>query len=253
MMGRKVVITGAAGDLGAAIARKFSAQGAAVLLVDIRPEVTDRAAQISPRACSLICDLTQTDCGVRIMAAAAASLGGCDILIHNAAWSLHRLLEEMSPVDLDRLIAVNQRAPFLLTQEFVRAFDELASPSVDPCIVHISSTNAVSGHVRLCAYAGTKGALESMTRALAVELAPRGIRVNAVRPGPIDTDQFRQASKDYDLEAYWKDYLIKRTIPPTDVAEVVAFLCGPAARRGRCVGGDSVGTSSRCAKGAASG
>ena len=162
--------------------------------------------------------------------AAVACLGGCDTLIHNAAWSMHSYLEETKPDDLDRLIAVNQRAPFLLTQAFVRALDQLTVPPDDPCIVNISSTNAVSGHVRLVAYAGTKGALESMTRALAVELAPRGIRVNAVRPGPIDTAQFRQASKEYDMEAYWKDYLVKSTIPPADVAEVVAFLCGPAAR-----------------------
>ena len=230
LAGRKVVVTGAAGDLGAAIAAKFIGQGSAVLLVDIRPEVESRAAKLDPNAQSLICDLTQNDCGERVLAAAVARLGGCDILIHNAAWSLHRLLEDTHVDELDRLIAVNQRAPFLLTQAFVRTLDQLASPPDDPCIVHISSTNAVSGHARLVAYAGTKGALESMTRALAVELAPRGIRVNAVRPGPIDTDQFRQASKTYDLEAYWRDYLVKRTIPPADVAEVVAFLCGPAAR-----------------------
>ena len=230
LKGRKVVVTGAAGDLGAAIAAKFIADGATVLLTDIRPEVEARAARLSPRAHSLICDLAQTDCGERTLAAAIDRLGGCDTLIHNAAWSMHSYLEETKPEDLDRLIAVNQRAPFLLTQAFVRALDRFTSPPDDPCIVHISSTNAVSGHVRLVAYAGTKGALESMTRALAVELAPRGIRVNAVRPGPIDTDQFRQAAKEYDMETYWKDYLVKSTIPPADVAEVVAFLCGPAAR-----------------------
>lgn len=228
--GRKVVVTGAAGDLGAAIAANFIAQEASVLLVDIRQEVEARAAQISPQAHSLICDLAQTDCGERVLAAAIAQLGGCDTLIHNAAWSMHNSLEDTKPEDFDRLIAVNQRAPFLLTQAFVRALDLLATPPEDPCIVHISSTNAVSGQVRLVAYAGTKGALESMTRALAVELAPRGIRVNAVRPGPIDTAQFHQASKNYDLEAYWKAYLVKRTIPPVHVADVVAFLCGPSAR-----------------------
>lgn len=230
LSGRKVIVTGAAGDLGAAIAAKFIAAGADVLMVDIRPEVEVRAARLSSHAHSFIQDLAQTDCGERVLAAAVARLGGCDTLIHNAAWSMHSYLEETKPADLDRLIAVNQRAPFLLTQAFVRALDQRTSPLDDPCIVNISSTNAVSGHVRLVAYAGTKGALESMTRALAVELAPRGIRVNAVRPGPIDTDQFRQASKEYDMESYWKDYLVKSTIPPADVAEVVAFLCGPSAR-----------------------
>jgi len=230
MSGRKVVVTGAAGDLGVAIAANFITHGAKVLLVDIRPEVAARAAQISPQAHSLISDLARTDCGERVLAAAMAQMGGCDTLIHNAAWSMHNFLKDTKPEDFDRLIAVNQRAPFLLTQAFVRALDQLAAPPEDPCIVHISSTNAVSGQVKLVAYAGTKGALESMTRSLAVELAPRGIRVNAVRPGPIDTTQFHEASKNYDLEAYWKDYLVKRTIPPAHVADVVAFLCGPSAR-----------------------
>jgi NAD(P)-dependent dehydrogenase (short-subunit alcohol dehydrogenase family) len=227
---RRVIVTGAAMGLGAAIAEKFAAQGDAVLMVDIHPEIEARAKKLSGEAHGLRCDLAEADCGAKILAAARAKLGGCDVLINNAAWSLHQVMDEIKTADFDRLIAINQRAPFFLTQAFVRELDRAKEKPADPCVVHISSANAASGNVRLVPYAGTKGALESMTRAMAVELAPRGIRVNAVQPGCIDTEQFRESAKQYDMEAIWRDFLIKKPIPCSDVADLVAFLCGASAR-----------------------
>jgi NAD(P)-dependent dehydrogenase (short-subunit alcohol dehydrogenase family) len=227
---RRVIVTGAAAGLGAAIAEKFASSGAGVLMVDIHPETEARAKKVSGDVHALRCDLTQADCGTKILEAAQTKLGGCDVLINNAAWSMHKLVEETKVEDFDRLIAINQRAPFFLTQAFVRNLDQAKEKPADPCIVHISSANAASGNINLVAYAGTKGALESMTRAMAVELSPRGIRVNAVQPGSLDTEQFRENSKQYDAEALWHDFLIKKPIPCSDVADIVAFLCGSSAR-----------------------
>jgi len=227
---RKIIVTGAAVGLGAAIAEKFASQGAGVLMVDIHPEIEARAKKLPGNVHGLRCDLAEADCGAKIFEVARAKLGGCDVLINNAAWSLHRLMDETKVEDFDRLIAINQRAPFLLTQAFVRQLDQAKEKPVDPCVVHISSANAASGNPNLVVYAGTKGALESMTRAMAVELAPRGIRVNAVQPGCLDTEQFLENSKQYDPETLWHDFLIKKPIPCSDVADIVAFLCGPSAR-----------------------
>jgi 3-oxoacyl-[acyl-carrier protein] reductase len=221
-MTRNVIVTGAATGLGAAIARRFAADGAQVLLVDVMPEVQSQARELGARCRACVCDLAAPDCGDRVINA----LGGCDTLVNNAAWSHHRDLLDMSIEDFDRLVAINQRAPFLLTQAFVRSLKQ----SIDPCVVHISSVNAISGNPHLVAYAGTKGALEAMTRAMAVELAPRGIRVNAVRPGAIDTANFRTAIKGRDPEGYWSDFLIKKPTPAEDIADAVAFLCSPSAR-----------------------
>jgi 3-oxoacyl-[acyl-carrier protein] reductase len=228
---RKVIVTGAARGLGRAIAVRFAADGAKVLLVDLDPGVKKAATRLSKQCYGMEYDLANPDCGEQILAEAHACLGGCDTLINNAAWSLFCPLPEVAVKDFDRLVAINQRAPFLLTQSFVRLLDHARKKSHDPCVVHISSVNATSGNLNFTAYAGTKGALESMTRAMAVELAPRGIRVNAVRPGFMDTENARRFFKsgELDPEKFWEQYLIRYPTPPGDVAEIVAFLCGKSA------------------------
>jgi NAD(P)-dependent dehydrogenase (short-subunit alcohol dehydrogenase family) len=229
---RKVVVTGAARGLGRAIAMRFVADGAKVLLVDLDPTVKKVATRLSKQCYGMEYDLTHPDCGDRILAEAQACLGGCDTLINNAAWSLFCPLTKVVVEDFDRLVAINQRAPFLLTQAFARLLDHARKKTHDPCVVHISSVNATSGNVNFIAYAGTKGALESMTRAMAVELAPKGIRVNAVRPGLMGTENARSffESGALDPEKFWEQYLIRYPTPPGDVADIVAFLCGKSAR-----------------------
>lgn len=229
---RKVIVTGAARGLGRAIAARFAADGAKVLLVDLDPTVKKTATRLSKLCYGIEYDLANPDCGEQILTEAQACLGGCDTLINNAAWSLFCSLTEVAVEDFDRLVAINQRAPFLLTQAFVRLLDHARKKSHDPCVVHISSVNATSGNVNFIAYAGTKGALESMTRAMAVELAPRGIRVNSVRPGFMDTENARGffTSGELDPEKFWEEYLIRYPTPPGDVADIVAFLCGKSAR-----------------------
>ena len=229
---RKAIVTGAATGLGASIAAKLASEGASVLMVDINPEVEVLAKKISEHCTGMICDLSDPNCGKHIFESAARILGGCDILINNAAWSYHCAFEEVSVTDFDKLVAINQRAPFLLTQAFACALDKMSLKPHDPCVVHISSVNAINGNIYLIAYSSTKGAIESMTRSMAVELAPRGIRVNAVRPATIDTDQFHAAlrGKELDPISFWNNFLVKRPTAPSDIADAVVFLCGPSAR-----------------------
>ncbi len=227
---RTVIVTGAAEGLGAAIASTFAADGARVLLVDIAPSVMARARALPDGCWGMVYDLANESCGEVVLDEAERRLGGCDTLINNAAWSYHCPLAAMTPADFDRLIAINQRAPFLLSQAFAREIVRSDSRPTDPCIVNVSSVNAISGNTNLAAYAGTKGAIEAMTRALAVELAPRGIRVNAIRPGVIETENARSViARREDPDAYWNDFLVKVATKPTDLANVVGWLCSPAA------------------------
>jgi NAD(P)-dependent dehydrogenase (short-subunit alcohol dehydrogenase family) len=224
---RKAIVTGAAGGLGAGLAATFVASGHEVLLVDIDEGVTQRAGELGGAASALVADLAEPKAADEVVAAAVDRWGGCDVLVNNAAWSLHRRFLDVTAAEFDRLVAVNQRAPFLLAQRFA----DLPSVS-DRLVVNISSVNAVSGNRNLVAYAGSKGALEAMTRAMAVELAPLGIRVNAVRPGAIDSPALHETIADglLDPEAYWREFPIPEPTQPADIAAVVMLLLAPAAR-----------------------
>lgn len=232
--GRAAIITGAANGLGHAIARKFVASGARVLLVDIDPAVSMRAKEFDPagnRAFGLVTDLVENGAASFVLQAAADKLGHVDALVNNAAWSLHKPMLEMTVADFDRLVAVNQRAPFFLAKEFLRHVSESPEKPKDAAMVNIASVNALAGNANLVAYAGTKGALVAMTRAMAVEMAPMGIRVNCISPSSIDTPAARKvvAEGRTTVDDLLDKCLIKRFISPEEVAGLVAYLCSPAA------------------------
>jgi len=134
--------------------------------------------------------------------------------------------------EFDEVVAVNQRAPYFLSQAFLRHLSHAARKPSDPAIVNIASVNALAGNPNLVAYAGTKGALIAMTRAMAVEMSPHGVRVNAISPAAIETDHTRQlvASGVIDPPKLFEPYLIKRFASCEEIAELVAYLCSPAAR-----------------------
>jgi len=225
--------------LGLAISRKLVACGAKVLLVDRDPVVAGRLTDgnfPTGRAYAKIQDLAEEDAAPVIFQAALAAMGTVNILINNAAWSLHKTMLEMLPAEFNRLIAVNQRAPYFLAQEVVRHISLCAERPKDTCIINIASVNALAGFSHLVAYAGTKGALVAMTRAMAVEMAPLGIRVNSISPAIVDTPMLRKviAERKLDMGTFFDDYLVKRLASCEEIAELVAYLCSPAAA---CVDG----------------
>ena len=153
-------------------------------------------------------------------------LGGIDVLVNNAGITLNMAFENVTPEQFDTLFHVNIRAQFFLTQALLPALEKAS----DPAIVNITSVHAFEGMPEHAVYAATKGAIVAYTRVLAIELAPRGIRVNAVAPGAVLVPSHYQAIPDYDPEA------MGRLIPcgfegePVDVAKVVAFVASPEAR-----------------------
>lgn len=231
--GRHAVVTGAGNGLGLAIAQEIAHCGATVLLVDRDPVVRQRTMNDpfpQGKAFAVVKDLAEPDAATEVFATALQCMGQVDILINNAAWSLHKTIQEMTAVEFDRLIAINQRTPFFLAQEFSRHISYTNKPK-DACIVNIASVNALAGFSQLVAYAGTKGALVAMTRAMAVELASLGIRVNSICPSIIDTPMLRKviAEREIDMSTFFDDYLIKRMSTCEEIAELVAFLCSSSA------------------------
>ena len=229
MPGRTVIVTGAGNGLGLAIARRFAEGGARVLLVDQDPVVLGRVDDGKQNSMfAMVKDLAEPDAAADVFRHAKGSLGGIDALINNAAWSFHKPMVDTTGAEFDRLVAINQRAPFFLAQEFLKQLNQ----AEDPAIVNIGSVNALRGNPNLVPYAGTKGAIVAMTRAMAVEMASSNVRVNSICPAAVRTFVTQQLIDSGVIEPakLFNKYLIKRFASCEEIAELVAYLCSEAAR-----------------------
>jgi len=229
MLGRSVIVTGAGNGLGLSIARRFAEGGARVLLVDQDAAVLSRLEDGKKDSMfALVKDLAEPDAAAVVFRYAKDTLGSIDTLINNAAWSFHKPMLDTTGAEFDRLIAINQRAPFFLAQEFLR---QLNQPE-DPTIVNIGSVNALRGNPNLVPYAGTKGAIVAMTRAMAVEMASSHVRVNSICPAAVRTFVTQQLIDSGVIQPanLFNKYLIKRFASCEEIAELVAYLCSEAAR-----------------------
>ena len=236
---RSAVVTGAGNGLGLAIARRLARGGARVFLVDRDLVVLERIGSSdlpAKTASALVKDLGDEEAARVVFAEALKTFGAIDTLINNAAWSLHKPMLEVTSAEFDYLIAINQRAPFFLAQEFLRHVSHPSFRASEPAIVNVASVNALVGNAELVPYAGTKGALLAMTRAMAVEMAPFGVRVNSISPGAVDTFVTRSLVANGTIEPpkLFARYLVKRFASCEEIAELVSYLCSPAAA---CVNG----------------
>jgi NAD(P)-dependent dehydrogenase (short-subunit alcohol dehydrogenase family) len=221
------VVTGAGGALGRAIARRLAADGHAVVVADIatdaveetRREVADGGGDV--RAWTL--DLREPEAIKAMFEAVEKEFGGAGILVNNAAIYPARRFLDIPLAEYDDVHAVNQRGYWLCAQAAARQMTRAG----DGAIVNIASIVAHGGWSDLASYAATKGAAIALTRALARELGPSGIRVNAVSPGAFPT---AAETIHADPEGYNQFVLdrqaLKRRGRPGDLAAVVSFLVG---------------------------
>jgi NAD(P)-dependent dehydrogenase (short-subunit alcohol dehydrogenase family) len=227
---RRILVTGAGNGLGLGIAKTLAEAGAHLVLSDVDLQVLERAAEpvFGGRAVAKVCDLADADAPNRLMEASVKAVGSLNGLVNCAAWSFHKPAMETTIEEFDRVVAINQRAPYFLACRFAA---QLVDEDADPCIINIASVNALVGNPNLTAYAGTKGALTAMTRALAVELAPR-LRVVAISPGSVRTHVTNQLieSGAIDPDALLEKALIHRFITVDEIGALVSFLFSPAAR-----------------------
>ena len=238
LIGRKALVTGAARGIGLAIARRLLEEGASVALVDLDAEALGAARRSIPlgddRARAVTCDIGIAADVKRLFHEVHESFGVLDILINNAAILDWTPLADLAAARLDDVLRVNFGGAVNCSQAFA------AQPSLGTAsrIVNVSSINGLRGTANSVAYNASKAALLSLTQSLAVELAPRGIAVNAVAPGFIDTrmSKLPDGSSEYDTD-WFRDVFIKyRRIPsgrpgaPEDVAGPVVFLASDDAR-----------------------
>jgi NAD(P)-dependent dehydrogenase (short-subunit alcohol dehydrogenase family) len=225
---RVAIVTGASRGIGAEIARALDRAGARVAVSARTEDALAPVASELRDPVILAGDLSLAEEPARIAEQAAEALGGgIDVLVCNAGIGARPALERVDAELIDRLYAVNVRAPLLLIQALAPAMAERGGGS----IISLSSVSGVVGTPRRSAYAATKGAIDAMTRSLAAELGPRGIRLNTVAPGVVDTDMWAQnKAVPGVIDQVNALTPLRRWAQPADIADVVAFLASDAAR-----------------------
>lgn len=227
LQNKTAIVTGAASGFGAGIARKFAAEGAHVFVVDINADAAQSIAhEIGGTAIS--CDIADAE-SVSNMAKSVLSKGSLDILVNNAGIThLPSALEDVSEEDFDRVFNVNMKSVYLTARAFVPHFKERKSG----VILNIASTAGVSPRPRLNWYNASKGWLITATKAMAVELAPEGVRVNALNPVAGETPLLKSFMGEDTPEIRAK---FLSTIPlgrfstPEDMGNAACFLCSDEA------------------------
>lgn len=222
--GRVALVTGAAGGIGSAIASAFAEQGGRVVLLDADPRVHDTADSLGQVA---VCgDIRESAVLDRAVGAARELPGGFDTLVNAAGVQVRTAASDIDDAAWQRLLDINLTAAFRLCRA---AAKDLAANSGS--IVNISSLSADRAVAGIVPYGATKAALSQLTRGLAVELGPTGVRVNAVAPGYIDTPMTAEVLGQDDFRTRVLGRIpLGRLADGADVADVVIFLVSRAAR-----------------------
>jgi NAD(P)-dependent dehydrogenase (short-subunit alcohol dehydrogenase family) len=225
LIGKNVLVTGGTSGIGLATTRRFLDEGARVFVAGID---TEEVAGVLESLTELgtvdgtAGDVSDERQAASIVEAALRSLGRIDVLINNAGVALKAQFLDTSPDVWDRTLAVNLRGMFLMARAVARLMTADGRGGV---IINMASTNALGGEADFAAYNASKGGVLQLTRTMAVELGTRGIRVNCVCPGFIDTPLNRALADEDEFMEYERTRIpLGRRGLPEEVAAVYAFL-----------------------------
>lgn len=225
LKGKTAIVTGAGTGIGADTARRLAAGGASVVLADLDQEgAAQVCAEITARGGAAAIhhvDIRDLPSVEELFAFTAATFGRLDIMINNAGASAQQHFLKTTPEVLQTVLDVNVKGTFFCAQFAARAMSDGTGGS----IINISSHSALLGSSGRAAYAASKGAIVSMTRAMAVDLAALSIRVNCVAPGAIEVPRrYKPAHNEERRQAWLRAVPLSRYGSPSEVAAVVLFL-----------------------------
>jgi glucose 1-dehydrogenase len=232
LAGKVAIVTGGGSGIGQGIAIHLAAEGARVLVDYVGDPAGAQATQASIREAGgdaeiLLADVTRSEDICNLVDTAWSRFGSADILVNNAGMEKKADLCDVTEQDYDRVLAVNLRGPFFLTQAFVRRLRDAHKPGR---ILNISSVHEDMAFPGFTSYCISKGGMRMMMRNLAVELGPLGITINNVAPGaiatPINTALLNDKPK---LDALLANIPLGRLGNPEDVASLIAFLASDEA------------------------
>jgi 3-oxoacyl-[acyl-carrier protein] reductase len=227
--GKTALVTGASRGIGRAAALALAEAGAEVLVHYGRNAVeagavVEQIKSAGGKAQAVGADLARAEGPAELAREVRAIVGGrLDILVANAGIAPSASIEDTTIEDFDAVFAVNVRAPFFLVQQLLPILGEGSS------VIFTSSLAAHAAVGTLSAYAATKGAIDTLVKHFAAELGPRGIRVNAVAPGVVDTDLSSFVKSDQGREATTAMQALKRVAQPEDISGAIVFLASDAA------------------------
>ncbi|MFD1361878.1 glucose 1-dehydrogenase [Lentibacillus salinarum] len=217
--GKIAVITGAAQGMGESHARKFISEGAKVVIADILEEKGQALAEkLGENATFTKLDATNADNWESAITKAENTFGPVNILVNNAGISMSKSIEDMTEDDYRKIVDINQVSVFLGMKAVTPSMKKADGGS----IVNISSMNGLVGGA--IGYTDTKFAVRGMTKAAALSLADKGIRVNSVHPGVIETPMIAQADSKDTIQEFAKHIPNKRVAKPEEVSNLVLFL-----------------------------
>lgn len=234
----RVLVTAGANGIGAAVARAFHAAGAQVHVCDIDRAALDRLLKETPGLTGTPADASVSSDVDTVFEGVCNHLGGLDVLVSNAGIAGPTApIDEIEPAHWARTLAVNLDSQFHFAR---RAVPLLKASSANPCLIAMGSVAGRLGYAYRTPYAASKWAIVGMTKSLAIELGPQGVRVNAILPGVVEGARMdsviaaRASSLGISAEAMRQQYLdkisLRRMVTADDVAATALFLSSPGAR-----------------------
>jgi NAD(P)-dependent dehydrogenase (short-subunit alcohol dehydrogenase family) len=228
ILGSRILVTGAAGGVGRAVVMKLARLGARVCATDIAESVAALAQSTAGEVITIAGNVTSSDDIDRVCGFAEDKLGGIDCLVSNAGFIISKSVVETTEEEWDEVLSVNAKAFFLFSKRVLPGMIARGGGS----IIATGSISSVVGLPAQAAYCASKGALLQLVRQMAIDYADRGIRVNAVGPGSVDTSFLQKYLEGLENPAAGaadikRAHPLGRWAEPEEVADAIVFLAGP--------------------------